>query len=96
MLKKRGFFLLVMISIIYWGYFFIERVKFDDESGRGVAADTRAAGLKALEAQIEVFGIIEKRYPATLEELVEEGYLESIPASGAVPWKYDPEEGVIK
>lgn len=45
-----------------------------------------------LKAAISSFYSREQRYPANLQELVSEGFLQSVPSG----WEYDPTTGEIK
>lgn len=63
------------------------------------AKDTiHAYNVRALQQTIEIFAVQEGSYPACLTELVEAGYLYSLPVNpwtGQADYRYDPESGKI-
>lgn len=85
-----------MIALAYWGFFFLGRGGSGDESGRPEDPYNRAAARDALENTLEVFETIEGRLPDSLDELVESGYIETVPFPGEEPWEYDPSTGVLR
>jgi hypothetical protein len=106
-LNKRGLLFIVLIAILYWGYYFIKPVVIPERSKRpGVRRSKltekermemiHSANLNLLETSIYIFQQKEKRYPRDLSELVEKEYLSGIPDSGSRPWEYNPETGEVK
>jgi len=99
MLKKRGFIILLLIALIYWGFFFADQVMDSSQKEREgftTAESRRETALKVIENQMEVFMIIEGRYPDSLEELVEKEYMEALPDPKGRPWEYDQSAGRVK
>ncbi len=89
--KRRGLVFLLLLSAGYWLFVFLGPREEPD-----VKMPCRDTGQMVLESTIDVFKEIRGRYPESLEELKEQGFLDEIPDSGDTPWDYTPEDGAIR
>ena len=91
-MRKRGLPFLIISGMIFWGYYFLGRGPSSDPSGKTF----RNKNLESIQAVIEDYRAKEGAYPGHLIELVEKGYLDELPISGAKSWEYDPSEGRVR
>ncbi|NLB34667.1 MAG: hypothetical protein GX817_02440 [Elusimicrobia bacterium] len=97
-MRKKGFIVLLLIALVYWGYFFsgkIRNLPEQEKTGSDVMEIPREAGLKIIEGQVKIFEVIEGRYPDTLEELIEKEYMGVLPDAYGRPWEYDSSDGRV-
>ncbi len=85
----KGFLFVIVLAIIYWAIYFMQTPSTPESSARKINATL-------LETTVEIFSTSENRNPETLAELVEKGYIESLPEDEGRPFKYNSATGEVK
>ncbi len=102
-MKKKGFLLILVMGIIYWGYYFVGNPfsgnKIKKMENNPIAESRELihnTNINLLQTSIEIFHQSEGRYPKDLEELIVKGILLELPYSGGIEWEYNPENGTVR
>ncbi|MFH1414537.1 MAG: hypothetical protein ABIH89_00415 [Elusimicrobiota bacterium] len=107
LLKTRGFVIICIIALVYWGYFYFLRSpkalesRVMERSGRAQRDSenrqhiTHELNRNILETAISIYKEHEGAFPGKLADLVEKKYLDTMPDPGDRDWVYDPETGTV-
>ena len=94
---KRGFTLIeILIVVVILGILAAIVIPQFTEASQDAEESAAKSSLQTVRAQVQLYNFKENGYPATLDALVTDGYLASLPdLPGDYQWEYDATSGSL-